>query len=79
MYYITIHVFFALKFDRRYRKDAYIKDLTIEYSLGFEKRCRVWKMDDFVSLEKKYKQRLSKFSSYLSNKTKQRLSKFRKP
>ena len=43
--------FFALKFDRRYRKDAYIKDLTIEYSLGFEKRCRVWKMDDFVSLE----------------------------
>ena len=36
-------------------------------------------MDDFVSLEKEYKQRLSKFLSYLSNKTKQQLSKFRKP
>ena len=34
-------IFFALKFDRRYRKDAYIKDLTIEYSLGFEKMRRV--------------------------------------
>ena len=52
MYYITIHVFFALKFDRRYRKDAHIKDLTIEYFLGFEKRCRAKKMDVFVNLEK---------------------------
>ena len=53
--------------------------LAIKYSQG----CDTWELYNVENWQfckfGKNKQRLSKFSSYLSNKTKQRLSKFRKP
>ena len=74
LYNHTCMLMNALKFDSRFRIVSYKKDVLTKYSLS----AKVRKWTILLVLKKLCKQRLSKFSSYLSNKTKQRLSKFRK-